>query len=255
MACCGRCGSEAGQALCIDPLLCRLLVRSLVNLARLTACAGRPLGCGRRPRVEHRQDCLGAVVVPLGFRDRALARRVVFEARGLRGAGGCAGSNSGPALGSDSGLWKRPKLLRRTREVVKAAEALGTRLAQYKLNCVSLAMYRAQFCAPDPFLFEAHRQAVQRLCAAPWVAFSIDLMQGLRGLGFSAEVPDMRALATSARLGASSESGLSQRCIDELKSVAGSHESLLDHSLRFWEEESVLASPVGRMRCSSFLSA
>lgn len=42
---------------------------------------------------------------------------------------------------------------------------------QFKAGCVSLTLYRARFCAPDMRSTEAHCEAVQRLCIAPWMSF------------------------------------------------------------------------------------
>lgn len=93
-----------------------------------------------------------------------------------------------PSPGSRQRQWKvggAAKILHRTGENV--------RIVQYRLGRASLALYRAQLCALDGLLLDAHRQAKQRFCAAPWVAFSQEPLQGLRSLGLPEEVPDASA--------------------------------------------------------------
>lgn len=78
---------------------------------------------------------------------------------------GCAVELSARYLGVElgRGSWAKQwagvaaKLLRRTGEVVNGGEALGTRLLQYRVYYMSLAVYRAQFASLDSCILVAHR--------------------------------------------------------------------------------------------------
>lgn len=162
----------------------------------------------------------------------------------------CAIASFARYLGVDigPGAWDKQwggvasKLLQRTGEIVSAGEALGTRLIQYRIYCVSLALYRAQFAALDWRITEAHRQAVQRLCAAPWMAFPPPLLEGLRSLGFASQAQGLHALADAARIRSVTASGVFGRCLDEISIYTNSDEALLAHPLHFWMSSTIMHS-------------
>lgn len=230
-------------ALCIDPFL-RLLVWSLVDLVRLTACTD-----DLATVFAKRWACLRAMVADF-VRWASASGLAVSVAKCVPAARRCftdveaefwlgascpvAGSSRERPLlggrvrvrvgpGSRERQWSAvvAKLLRRVEEVVNEGEAL----------------YRAQFCALDAHSIEGHRQAVQRLCAAPWMAFPPDLLQGPRSLGLPSAVPKLQPLVAAARRRASSKSGVksgaAHPCVAEFAAVLDSDDALLDHLVRF----------------------
>lgn len=70
----------------------------------------------------------------------------------------------------------------------------------------NLVMPRAQFCDPDARMVEAHRQAVQRVCAVPWMSFPPALMQGMRSVDFDSDMPKLSLVAAVIGLRACSAS-------------------------------------------------
>lgn len=134
------------------------------------------------------------------------------------------------------------KLLRRTGEIINDGEALGAGITQCRICAVSSTLFRAHFASPDACGLEAHVQASHRLCVAPRHAFSHGFLQGMRSLGFSAEVVDIRSLAYAARLCASTASSSYRRCVGEIVAFPESDEALLGHTLRFRVGESILVT-------------
>lgn len=67
-------------------------------------------------------------------------------------------------------------------------------------------------------------------------------MQGLRSLGFSAEIPLLRSLAMAARIPASYRSEVFQRCIKEFATFAASADAPLDCPLWFWVVDAMLVT-------------
>lgn len=133
----------------------------------------------------------------------------------MRGGARYLGVELGP------GSWQRQwqgvatKILRRTAEILNAGEALGTRIVHYRVYCASLALYREKFSALDGFLFDAHRQAAQRLSASPLGGFLLGALAGLavagllHGGGGDARLP--KRLGFARRLRRLSPGGASQR--------------------------------------------
>lgn len=71
----------------------------------------------------------------------------------------------------------------------------------------------------------AHRQATPLPRGV--MAFSKELLQGLRSLGFSAEVPEMRSVDDDTRLRAPAPPAVFRRCVAEVASFAETDEALL----------------------------
>lgn len=81
---------------------------------------------------------------------------------------------------------------------------------------------------------QQHTRAVQRLRVASWMAFSQDLLQGLRSLGFSAEVPESACRGRTLA-----------GCVAEFASFSHPDDARLDHPLRFWVVDSVIIASRG----------
>lgn len=106
----------------------------------------------------------------------------------------------------------------------------------------ALSLPDSVVCALDSQIFEAHGQAVHRICAASLDELPPDISQRMRSVGFASEAPKLLSLVVRVWLRASSASGVFNRCSGESVEASSNEDALLDNPLRPWVEDSVLVT-------------
>lgn len=62
---------------------------------------------------------------------------------------------------------------------------------QFRVYCLSSAMFSAQLVPLRPHYLAVHRHVEQRSCGAPWMPLTPGIQRSVRALGFGCELPDL----------------------------------------------------------------